>query len=65
MGKVDDKDKKELAITTKHTLKYLENTKNPFFLMVEGAKIDSHGIPMKLTGLLMKELVLIKPLQKR
>ncbi|MBC6999067.1 alkaline phosphatase [Cytophaga sp. FL35] len=52
MGKVDDKEEKELAITTKNILKYLENTKNPFFLMVEGAKIDSHGHTNEIDGVI-------------
>lgn len=52
MGKVDDKEKKELAMTTKNTLTYLKNTKKNFFLMVEGAKIDSHGHTNEIDGVI-------------
>ncbi|WP_209401383.1 alkaline phosphatase [Pseudozobellia sp. WGM2] len=52
MGKFDDQEKKELAITTKHTLNYLKNTKKPFFLMVEGAKIDSYGHTNEIDGVI-------------
>lgn len=52
MGKVDDKEKKELAMTTKNTLAYLKNTKKNFFLMVEGAKIDSHGHTNEIDGII-------------
>ncbi|PKA98173.1 alkaline phosphatase [Flavobacteriaceae bacterium MAR_2009_75] len=52
MGQLDDKEKKELASTTKNTLAYLKNSKKPFFLMVEGAKIDSYGHTNEIDGVI-------------
>ena len=56
MGKNEDEDKIELANTTQSTLSYLKNSKKQFFLMVEGAKIDSYGHAKNMQGVINESI---------
>lgn len=46
----NDNQKEALAKATKNAIAYFEKKSKPFFLMVEGAKIDSYGHANKIDG---------------
>ncbi|SHI44226.1 alkaline phosphatase [Pseudozobellia thermophila] len=64
MGQTDDPNKEELAITTENALAYLNNKKQPFFLMVEGAKIDSYGHSNQIDGVIKEGIGFDKAVAK-
>ncbi len=51
-GKTSSSTKNELARATDNALRFLENTNKPFFLMVEGAKIDSYAHENDIGGVI-------------
>ncbi|SDD69306.1 alkaline phosphatase [Pricia antarctica] len=51
-GKIASGGNNELAKATDNALRFFENTHKPFFLMVEGAKIDSYGHENDIGGII-------------
>ncbi|MEO9894204.1 alkaline phosphatase [Aurantibacter sp.] len=50
------KDNAELAIAAKNAMHYLNKKGKPFFLMVEGAKIDSYGHENDISGVINESI---------
>ncbi|MEH6747649.1 MAG: alkaline phosphatase [Maribacter arcticus] len=46
----------KLALATKNGLSFLQNKKMPFFLMIEGAKIDSYGHANDIKGVITESI---------
>ncbi len=51
-GKISSNGNNELAKATDNALRFLKNANKPFFLMVEGAKIDSYGHENDMGGVI-------------
>ena len=51
-GKTSSSTKNELAMATDNALRFLDNKTKSFFLMVEGAKIDSYGHENDIGGVI-------------
>ncbi|MBM1105080.1 alkaline phosphatase [Aurantibacter crassamenti] len=49
-------DNSELASAAKNTLRYLKSSKKQFFLMIEGAKIDSYGHENDISGVIRESI---------
>jgi len=60
----EDAEKKGLAIATDNALQFLKAKEKPFFLLVEGAKIDSYGHAKDIGGVIREGIGFDKAITK-
>lgn len=63
-GDDPDPNQDELSIATENALGYLQQKNKPFFLMVEGAKIDSYGHSNQIDGVIKEGIGFDKAIAK-